>query len=435
MATPPPEASPELTAVEKKQRVKPDTTSGHPAVGADRPATQDGSTETVIDVLLADFKDWRPITIKPQEPQVDGMIDDTTRIRRHLVRHLLDVQLSERLMMVSGLGTSMCIMDDKGARLAPSMWTLWNEVSKVAGASFPGILKAVGNPDGSTDIEALLSRCHGFKHLKPDPALDEFIGKAEKQIAFLCRGITDGQRALPVHESFLRRMTSRPTRLPRFQLFTTNYDLVWERAASNVKAVVIDGFTHADPQEFDPECFDYDVVHRGKTDAPEYIPKVFHLAKVHGSLDWKFDNGRIVKGSNDQPVMIYPRDNKYQLSYHQPFLELMARFQQSLRTPNIGVIVAGFGFNDEHLAHPIVSAIRSNPSLRVVVVDPGLKTPDEKRAGGKHFKFLADLIRSGDGRIALINASFEQYVRIMPELSVVPEAEAHRQRVGNAERR
>ena len=50
----------------------------------------------------------------------------------------------------------------------------------------------------------------------------------------------------------------------------------------------------------------------------------------------------------------YPRYSKFESSFDQPFIELMSRFQLSLREPNTGLIVVGFGFNDHHMAEPIM---------------------------------------------------------------------------------
>ena len=285
MASPP--TNPDTGSAEPVETAKPSPRKFVIRPGPIAPAQEsgdsvaDGSLEEFKEVeevdILVDGVEWRAVMVEPPAPNPDGSIDAKTRARRRLVSHLLDVQLSEHLMMMSGLGTSMCVVNDKGQKPAPTMGRLWEVVSSAAGPTFPKVLAGVKYLAGSNDIEVLLSRCHGYQDLQPDAEIAAFITLAEKQIGDLCLAVTDGPWTLPVHETFLRRLIARPTRLPRLHLFSTNYDLVWERAASNVKAVVIDGFTHADPQEFDPECFEYDVVRRDGNEAPQYIPKVFHL--------------------------------------------------------------------------------------------------------------------------------------------------------------
>lgn len=408
--------------------------TGTSPVGATRTTTIGTASPAGIAVLMAESNGWQEMKLSAEDNQAEETHSDSGRIRKRLINHLLDVQLSEHLMVISGLGTSLCVVDDGGRRLAPTMGVLWAEVQKKAGDTFATVLSTVHHPATSQDIEALLSRCHLSQHLLPDQKVQDFIKSAESTIRDLCEAITGGMRTLPHHDTFLRRLSSRPTRMPRFKIFTTNYDLCFERSASEVKAVVMDGFTHAAPQEFDGACFSYDVVtRRDDHDGPDFIPNVFQLYKLHGSVDWAEKNGRIIKARGEQPVMIYPRDNKYQLSYSQPYLEMMARFQQSLRTPNTGIIISGFGFNDEHLAQPIISAVRSNSGIRLVVVDPSLKNLMSDRPGHKHIKFLEKLVLEGDKRIALMNCGFEQFASIMPEVSVVPEAESHKQRLGRVD--
>lgn len=62
--------------------------------------------------------------------------------------------------------------------------------------------------------------------------------------------------------------------------------------------------------------------------------------------------------------MIFPAKGKYQQSYIQPHLELIAKFLQGLRDPNICLITSGFGFNDDHLSEPIYAALQSNPAFK-----------------------------------------------------------------------
>ena len=66
--------------------------------------------------------------------------------------------------------------------------------------------------------------------------------------------------------------------------------------------------------------------------------KVFHLYKLHGSLDWQFssDNKTVIRLQNlsDNPIIIPPSNQKFEQSYQMPFFEMMSRFTQTLRTEN-----------------------------------------------------------------------------------------------------
>jgi len=130
-----------------------------------------------------------------------------------------------------------------------------------------------------------------------------------------------------------------------------------------------------------------------------------------------------------KPVIIYPRDTKFETSYQQPFLEMMARFQAALREPNTGLLICGFGFNDPHLVEPIVTALRSNVSLRVVVANPVIEATKSKA-----LKWLQGLVDQDDHRITLLELTFEKLVTLIPDLVSKTEAELHLERIAPAER-
>jgi hypothetical protein len=210
-------------------------------------------------------------------------------------------------------------------------------------------------------------------------------------------------------------------------VFTTNYDLAIETAARRARFSVIDGFGFGG-RDFDGGSFDLDFVRRRPQEQLALEPSVFHLLKLHGSVDWDGSGSSVQKVSAKPatPVLIYPSVAKYQLSYQQPYLEFMSRFQIALRQADVGLIVAGFGFNDEHLVAPIEAAIRSNIGLRAVFVTPSAR--DEARP--ETLAWIEDLIDRGDRRLTLLSSTFDQLVRHLPD--VVPQMEerdAHSDRV------
>lgn len=111
---------------------------------------------------------------------------------------------------------------------------------------------------------------------------------------------------------------------------------------------------------------------------------------------------------------------------------MISAFQSSLREPNTGLLVVGFGFNDSHLAEPIMSAVRSNLSLKIVVVSPGLAPvpaavpPNAGECGkNRYLGQLCDLANAGDARITLINCGFERMVSLVPDLAAETDLERH----------
>ncbi len=175
------------------------------------------------------------------------------------------------------------------------------------------------------------------------------------------------------HQDFIRKLTARKPSEPRLQLYTTNYDTLFEQAARRMNYVIIDGFSLSYPRVFNGTNFDFDIVFREHTRVKQeesFVPNVFQLFKLHGSIDWeKNSKGQILqKEKSDNPCIIYPASEKYESSYDQPYFEMMSHFQQTLRKENTLLIVVGFGFKDKHIQNVIKEASLQNHNLHVLIV-------------------------------------------------------------------
>ena len=347
--------------------------------------------------------------------------------RQRLDQLLTEVLLSENLVVLAGLGTTLCLNKPGGPRIAPGMSDLWAAAAQKAGPHFQELKAKVSysTPSDGENIEVLLSQCQLSQALRPAPDVAQFITDSEALIVEKCRFVNEATD-LTVHEAFLRKVARRSTRQPRTKLFTTNYDLCFETAASHTRFIVVDGFSHTQPQEFDGSYFAYDFVRREQDrEIPDYIPNVFQMYKIHGSVDWELRDSQIIKTPLPaKPLIIYPRHSKFEASYDQPFIEMMSRFQLALRQPNSGLLLLGFGFNDPHIWQPVMSAVRSNVSLKAIVVDPVLPSSCKEPV-----KQMENLIRAGDSRLVLLAAGFQDLVPVLPDLVAATEDERHRDRL------
>ena len=395
--------------------------------------------------------------LPPPAQEVDG--DLTLRDDFALAetkRALSDVLRCNNLVVLSGLGTSLCVQPAAiGGAKAPTMRDLWLIVAAQQNAvaansnppspTFLQILEIVGHPQEKHDIEALLSRCRLAESFLINGAKDEvakFIVVAEALI-ISSTSFVGINHPLPVHGEFLRRAARRSQRKSRTKIFTTNYDRCFEEAGRQGRYVVVDGFSQTVPPTFDAIHFTYETARRvADTESLDPIPNLFHLYKLHGSIDWQRQDpsGEITKWTQGgKPVLIYPRNSKYELAFEQPYLEMISAFQSALRESDTGLLVIGFGFNDNHLAEPIMSAIRSNLSLKVVVVSPGLAPWNNGLQQGhgecginKYLVRLRDLANAGDARITLLNCGFEEMVPLVPDLVAETDIELHVERLRRA---
>lgn len=314
----------------------------------------------------------------------------------------------ENIIVLSGSGTSVGI--GKGNKQGKTMKGLWHEVVK--GITLPKIkeiadkIKFAEINEDDTDLEGFMSKAKLAQEFLNDKEIGKIIEKIEEIIRTECTLELDENSP---HITFLRKLTARKMKYSRAKIFTLNYDLLFEQAATKGGYVIIDGFSFNYPRSFNGINFDYDIVKRNHNryqDEENFMEKVIHLYKPHGSLDWEKDMEYIRKKDNSEnPLMIYPSNNKFEHSYEQPYFEMMSRFQQELRTKNTLLLVIGFSFYDKHISTMIYEALDVNQSITVAIVSPDVENVN-------CFKKVKEKINLGN--IYLINEKFKDFVKYYP---------------------
>jgi SIR2-like domain len=109
-------------------------------------------------------------------------------------------------------------------------------------------------------------------------------------------------------------------------------------------------------------------------------------------------------------VMIFPQDSKYEHSYEQPYFEMMARFQQSLRVENTLLITIGFSFLDKHISSVILETLKQNPSLHLVVLTYPQVIDDTKL-----YQSELHRITELQSRVTLLSETFADFTSNFPE--------------------
>jgi hypothetical protein len=385
-------------------------------------ATPDPTTSIQLLRQRSPGSDWLELSPAPEDPgNPDSQKEaeaKAKRARTEIDEYLQSVLTTPNLVVLAGSGCS------HGNVGGPSMGDLWSKAKEIEG--FGDARSYVKHPENDEWIENLLSRCQLAKDFLDEAGgktVAEFLTAAESMIWKECSGFLKDAN-LEGHKTFLRRMARRRMRAPRLKVFTTNYDLCFEAAASAIGITPIDGFSFTHPRRFDPRFFAFDIVRRAKSqdETHDFVEGVFQLLKIHGSVDWDVDDGMILQNVEPKtPCLVYPASSKYEQSYSQPHLEIMAQFQGILREPNTCLVTVGFGFNDNHLTAPILAAADSNPSLRLLVVDRSAKSKSED--GTSAFSDIADLICRGEAEIALLQAEFKQFAELIPQLRALSPAE------------
>lgn len=321
----------------------------------------------------------------------------------------------DNLSILTGAGSSVSI-GNSDSKTGLTMKELWNVVKKGLidqNLSLEDTCKKIKFPYSEKetgDLESLLSKMERAA---------EFVGDLDEKIILNIKKLIKDACTLKIpnnspHEILLKKIVrARKQASSRIKLFTLNYDTLFEQAAEKSGFTIIDGFSFSYPRRFDGKYFDYDIVRRENNRINNencYLERVVHFYKIHGSLDWeritKEDGSYIVKKDNtNNPLLIYPKQSKYENSYEQPFFEMISRFQNILRQPNMTLICIGFSFSDKHISTIIKEALYSNPSFQLVIVTPDLDS--------EHLQELQEYSKKANN-LHLISETFSEFSHYLP---------------------
>jgi len=170
-------------------------------------------------------------------------------------------------------------------------------------------------------------------------------------------------RELPHEETPYHNLAvwSRSIRRERpVHLFTTNYDLLMEQALEEKSAPYFDGFIGTRRAFFD----------LGAVEDEDILPARWtRLWKIHGSLNWRLENGtRVVRSdqkTDAQSYLIYPSHLKYDQSRKMPYLAMLDRLKAFLLSPSALLVICGYSFADEHINDVICRSLETNPTAHV----------------------------------------------------------------------
>lgn len=149
------------------------------------------------------------------------------------------------------------------------------------------------------------------------------------------------------------------------ELFTTNYDILFERAFEASRVPVFDGFVGTYQPFFYPECLEDDDL------LPE--TKWIRLWKLHGSVNCHREKDtadkRVVR---TQPSvsgeMILPSHWKYDESRKQPYMAYMDRLSRILNSEYALLITCGYSFSDEHFNAILYGALDNRNTSNVIAL-------------------------------------------------------------------
>jgi hypothetical protein len=248
------------------------------------------------------------------EKQTRQLLKDEIESLAYSKQYLNDVLFKSLLLpninFFAGSGTSLLEVN------GPSMWDLWcksmwvEPESKQEDANF----KVIGEDaqeimtkvryveEENPNIEHFLSQCDAYLLFNCDDSVEAFLNNVKSIILRECSTFLDTPKSdISSYENLLQKLARRRVRDPRLKVFTTNYDMCFETAASNLGMMVIDGFSYTRRRRFDGNYFNYDVVRR-ESDSHEFIEGVVQLYKLHGSVSWERENGGIIESGSPESL-------------------------------------------------------------------------------------------------------------------------------------
>lgn len=160
------------------------------------------------------------------------------------------------------------------------------------------------------------------------------------------------------------------------EIFTTNYDYLFEIGLEAMGVPYYDGFTGSYMPFFNPESLE----------DMGFLPRQTKLWKIHGSLGLhevgdEFKKKIVRKGSDLEDLLIYPSSFKYSNSKKMPYTAFMDRLNDFLKQDDAVLFVCGYSFGDEHINERIISALNTKSTSHVFVLYYDI----ERNSGGKKY--------------------------------------------------
>ena len=279
----------------------------------------------------------------------------------------------KRIGFLFGAGTSMVTNPKTKDSYVPAITKMTSHIIekiseeqfKHAIAEIKEEIEAEGKP---FTIETLLSKLELKQQVVGSSSINgldkgdcnNLIDEIKKQIHSIVSVQDDIECKDLVHSDFAEWI-QKADRKTAVEVFTTNYDYLFEVAFEYMSLPYYDGFTGAYEPFFDGQS----------VDDMSFMPKQTKLWKIHGSLGWHYDKerGRVIRCTPDNTdILIYPSTLKYDQSRKQPYTALGDRLSNFIKQDDTILIVCGYSFGDEHINERINTALSMNPLGQVYVL-------------------------------------------------------------------
>lgn len=275
----------------------------------------------------------------------------------------------KRIGLLVGAGAPASIKTESGTALIPTIPDLTQTILTSLSDRYEPVLTEIKGELKNPNIENILSH---VRTLASVIGTTEIHGMNSDGYKALSTAICDeigkiANRPLPngvTPFSELVTWIAGTERQHAVEIFTTNYDLLFEQALERAKAPYFDGFAGANEPFFDPSSVAND-------DLPSRWTRLW---KLHGSLGWKTNarNEVIRSGEPAASQLVFPEHLKYDQTQKAPYAALFDRLRAFLMLPDTLLLATGFSFADAHIAARIDECLSANPSASVFAFQFGV---------------------------------------------------------------
>ena len=269
----------------------------------------------------------------------------------------------KRVGLLVGAGAPAGMACDDGSRpLIPAVVGLTGKVLAAIEPKYGVQIAGLQKDLVKQDIETLLSRIRSLSSVIGTTQIHGLDGDGYRAMAeAICLEIGRiVQVRLPKGNTAYGQLVSWIMGAPRehpVEIFTTNYDLLFEEAFERMRAPYFDGFAGAREAFFDPASVSSD----------QLSPRWTRLWKIHGSLGWKAnEHGEVIRtGRPDATHLVFPEHLKYDQTQKAPYASLLDRLRSFLATEDTLLLSIGFSYADAHISARIDEALAANPAASV----------------------------------------------------------------------
>ncbi|MFK5922525.1 MAG: SIR2 family protein [Verrucomicrobiota bacterium] len=275
----------------------------------------------------------------------------------------------------------------------PSMKDMQKKIAESIDASLDDEIKDLYEKIDSDNLEEKLTILYAKQHFlqgitgaddRETSNVEDLIEHIEDSMySEINIDLTSGEaeKNLNLYKLFYQKTALRNKDLSRINVFTTNNDLLNEKALDSININFNNGFGGGLERVFNPARFHYTFSKKIDANLEKFEPleNMVYLYKLHGSISWIEQEGNSlfnihevsVNGGDpkgeESHVLIFPTPLKQAHSLGTPYADLIREFQTKLSQPNSVVFIIGYSFSDEHLNNIIYQALASNTSISVVI--------------------------------------------------------------------